>query len=88
MISVSVSLYLSLRMPLALQASLLMSFSLTRSEVAVGRTAGAYLQAVGVRSKKGWCRHTMGRQQLVEMTGRLAEAEMGRRRHCGGMLTA
>ena len=61
---------------------------MNQGSVAVGRTTGAYLQAVGIRSRTEWCRHTMGRQQLVEMTGRLAEAEMGRRRHCGGMLTA
>ena len=32
------------------------------------------LQAVGVGSRKEWCRHTMSKKELVGITDRLAEA--------------
>ena len=34
--------------------------------VAVGKTAGGVEQAVGIRCRQEWCRHKMGRGQLVE----------------------
>jgi hypothetical protein len=43
--------------------------------VAVGRSAGAYAQAVGVRSRKEWCIQTMSRKMLVGTTGRLLHAD-------------
>ena len=43
--------------------------------VAVGRSAGAYAQAVGVRSRKEWCIQTMDRKKLVKTTGRLMHAD-------------
>jgi hypothetical protein len=43
--------------------------------VAVGRSAGAYAQAVGVRSRKEWCIQTMDRKRLVGITGRLLHAD-------------
>ena len=43
--------------------------------VAVGRSAGAYAQAVGVRSRKEWCIQTMNRKVLVGITGRLVHAD-------------
>ena len=43
--------------------------------VAVGRSAGAYSQTVGIRSKSEWCRHTVNRRELVGITGRLVRAD-------------
>ena len=43
--------------------------------VAVGRSAGAYAQAVGVRSRKEWLIQAMDRRKLVGITGRLVHAE-------------
>ena len=43
--------------------------------VAVGRSAGAYAQAVGVRSRKEWCTQTMNRKALVGITGKLVHAD-------------
>ena len=43
--------------------------------VAVGRSAGAYTQAVGIRCRKEWCNHVMGRKVLVGITGRLVHAD-------------
>ena len=43
--------------------------------VAVGRSAGAYAQAVGIRSRKEWCIQTMNRKVLVGITGRLIHAD-------------
>ena len=43
--------------------------------VAVGKTAGSYQQAIGIRGRAEWCRHTMGRRQLVQITGGLADAD-------------
>ena len=42
--------------------------------VAVGRSAGAYTQAVGIRSRKEWCKHTVSRRELVGITSRLVHA--------------
>ena len=39
--------------------------------VAVGRTAGGFDQAVGVRSRGEWHRHKMSRKQLVRITSLL-----------------
>ena len=33
--------------------------------VVVGRTAGAYIQAVGTRCRKEWYRHTISGKELV-----------------------
>ena len=41
----------------------------------MGRSAGAYTQAVGIRSRREWCRHTISRKELVGITGRLAHAD-------------
>ena len=43
--------------------------------VAVGRSAGAYTQAVGIRSRKEWCIHAISRKVLVGITGRLVHAD-------------
>ena len=43
--------------------------------VAVGRSARACTQAVGIRSRKEWCRHTISRKGLVGTTGRLAHVD-------------
>ena len=45
--------------------------------VAVGRSAGAYTKAVGIRSRREWyrCRHTISRKELVGITGRLVHAD-------------
>ena len=41
--------------------------------VAVGRSAGAYLGAVGIRCRREWCRHTISRKDLEpHYRGRLA----------------
>ena len=38
--------------------------------VALGKEAGGFEQAVGIRSRKGWYTHKMGRGQLVGISGR------------------
>ena len=43
--------------------------------VAVGRSAGAYTHAVGIRSRKEWCIHAMNRKVLVGITGRLVHED-------------
>ena len=45
--------------------------------VAVGRSAGAYTQAAGTRSREEWCIHIMGREVLVWITaaGKLVHAD-------------
>ena len=43
--------------------------------VAMDKTAGSYQQAIGIRGRAEWCRHTMGRRQLVQITGGLAKAD-------------
>jgi hypothetical protein len=43
--------------------------------VAVGRSAGAYAQAMGVRSRKEWLIQTMSRKKLVGITGRLVHTD-------------
>ena len=45
--------------------------------VAVGRTAGGFDQAVGVRSRREWHRHMMSRKQLVGITGQRVQADGG-----------
>ena len=42
--------------------------------VAMSRSAGAYLEAVGIRCRREWCRHTISRKELVGITGRLTHA--------------
>ena len=37
--------------------------------VAVGRTAGGFDRAVGIKSRREWQRHKMSRGQLVGITG-------------------
>ena len=37
--------------------------------VAVGRAAGACSQAVGIRCKREWCKHTISRKELVGIVG-------------------
>ena len=46
--------------------------------VAVGKTAGGVEQAVGIRCRQEWCRHKMGREQLVETTGRRVQTGGGK----------
>jgi hypothetical protein len=46
--------------------------------VAVGRTAGGVEQAVGIRCRQEWCRHSMSREQLVGTTGQMVQADGGR----------
>ena len=41
----------------------------------MGRTAGSYKQAVGIRGRAEWCQHTMERRQLVQITGGLTETD-------------
>ena len=43
--------------------------------VAVGRSAGAYAQAVGIRSREERCTQTVNRKVLVGITGRLVHAD-------------
>ena len=43
--------------------------------VAMSRSAGAYLEAVGIRCRREWCRHIISRKELVGITGRLAHAD-------------
>ena len=42
--------------------------------VAVGRSAGTYTKAVGIRSRRERCRHTISREELVGITWRLVHA--------------
>jgi hypothetical protein len=46
--------------------------------VAVGKTAGGVEQAVGIRCRQEWCRHKMGRGQLVETIGRRVQTDGGK----------
>ena len=43
--------------------------------VAVGTSAGGYVQAVRIRSRREWCRHKMSRKDLVSNTGELVQAD-------------
>ena len=43
--------------------------------VAVGRTAGGFDQAVGIRCRQEWCRHKMSRERLVGITGQRVQAD-------------
>ena len=43
--------------------------------VAVGLTSGGYVQAVGIRSRREWCRYEMSRRDLTEITGELVQAD-------------
>ena len=43
--------------------------------VAMSRSAGAYLEAVGIRCRREWCRHTISRKELVGITGRLTHVD-------------
>ena len=54
--------------------------------VAVGKTAGGFDQAVGIRSRREWQRHKMSRKQLVGITGQRIQADAGGgARGLGGM---
>ena len=46
--------------------------------VAVGKVAGGFGQAVGIRSRKEWYRHKMSRKQLVSILGQRVVAGGGR----------
>ena len=46
-------------------------------KVAVGRTAGGFEQAVGIRCRQEWHRHKMSRRQLVNITGQRVQADGG-----------
>jgi hypothetical protein len=46
--------------------------------VVVGRAAGGFDQAVGVRSRREWHRHKMSRKQLVDISGQRVQADGGR----------
>ena len=46
--------------------------------VAVGRTAGGVEQAVGIRCRQEWCRHSMSREQLVGTAGQMVQADFRR----------
>ena len=43
--------------------------------VAVGRSAGAYAQAVGIRSREEWYTQAMDRKRLVGIIGSLSHAD-------------
>jgi hypothetical protein len=43
--------------------------------VAVGRTAGGFEQAVGIRCRQEWYKHKMSREQLVGITGQRVQAD-------------
>ena len=45
--------------------------------VAVGRPAGGFGQAVGIRSRQEWYRYKMSRKQLVDTTGQRVQADGG-----------
>ena len=47
--------------------------------VVVGKAAGTFEQAVGIRSRKKWFRHKMSRKQLVGITGQKLQAGGGRK---------
>ena len=51
-------------------------------KVAVGKAAGGFEQAIGIRSRKvhekGWCGHKMSREQLVGITGQNVQTSGGR----------
>ena len=42
----------------------------------MGRTSGGFKQAVGIRTKREWCRHSMSREKLVEISGKLVQADL------------
>ena len=42
--------------------------------VAVGKTPGGVVQAVGIRTRSEWCRHIINRKELVRVLGRLVQA--------------
>ena len=44
-------------------------------KVAVGRTAGGFGQAVGIRCRQEWHNHRMSRGQLVDITGQRVQAD-------------
>ena len=46
-------------------------------KVAVGRTAGGFEQAMGIRCRQEWCVHKMSRRQLVNITGQMVQADGG-----------
>ena len=46
-------------------------------KVAVGRTAGGFEQAVGIRCRQEWHIHKMSRSQLVDITGQRVQADGG-----------
>ena len=46
--------------------------------VAVGRAAGGFEQAVGIRCRQEWHRYKMSRKQLVGITGQRVQADGGR----------
>ena len=52
--------------------------------VAVGRAAGGFGQAVGIRCRQEWHRHKMSRKQLVGTTGQRVQADGGREVRVGG----
>ena len=37
--------------------------------VSVGVTSGGFKQAVGIRSRSEWCRHSINKRELVGITG-------------------
>ena len=43
--------------------------------VAVGRTPGGFEQAVGIRTRREWCRHSMSREKLLGISGQMVQAE-------------
>ena len=45
--------------------------------VAVGKEAGGFEQAVGIRSRKEWYRHKMSRKQLVGISGQRVQTDGG-----------
>ena len=47
-------------------------------KVAVGRTAGGFEQAVGIRCRQEWNRYWMSREQLVGITGQRVQADGGK----------
>ena len=46
-------------------------------KVAVGRTAGGFEQAVGIRCRQEWHVYKMSRSQLVDITGRMIQVDGG-----------
>ena len=49
--------------------------SVQMRRVAVGMTAGGYVQAVRVSSRREWCKHEMDRRELVAITGEQVQAD-------------